>query len=391
MSKPRRLGPCPCGSGKRYKHCQGELELEGIALGSFHKGMPTVEQFRKMVKAVDESSANRLRQRALFGETGLSNSVEFGGRRMVAVGGTIFEIDPKFAPINFMGNYLTQDAMGNDWCIETFKDTGPGAHPISLWYRDLMLWMNQHHEGGGLVKGKLSGPVKAWFQLAYDVWILSHHQLLSPLIERLKDRTQFQGARYELTTYALFVRAGFELRPEDERDIEQKHVEFIAHHRESGEQVAVEAKSRHRQGVLSFTGVARHAKANQQPNITANLKKALAKTRSMPYVVCIELNLPPTEDHEVRRQHMESAAQEVQVLCADYASRGEKFPATLVILTNYPHHYGGVNELDPVCDQSIMVIAEPAHPFASPTTLLEIRAGLESYGNLPRSWEDFDR
>ena len=116
MSKPRRLGPCPCGSGKRYKHCQGVLELEGIALGSFHKDMPTVEQFRKMVKAVDESSANRLRQRALFGETGLSNSVEFGGRRMVAVGGTIFEIDPKFAPINFMGNYLTQDAMGNDWC-----------------------------------------------------------------------------------------------------------------------------------------------------------------------------------------------------------------------------------------------------------------------------------
>src|ERR1700722_1112460 len=81
MSKPRRLGPCPCGSGKRYKHCQGVLELEGIALGSFHKDMPTVEQFRKMVKAVDESSANRLRQRALFGETGLSNSVEFGGRR----------------------------------------------------------------------------------------------------------------------------------------------------------------------------------------------------------------------------------------------------------------------------------------------------------------------
>jgi hypothetical protein len=36
-----------------------------------------------------------------------------------------------------------------------------------------------------LGNARLSGPVKAWFQLAYDVWILSHHQLLWPLIGRL--------------------------------------------------------------------------------------------------------------------------------------------------------------------------------------------------------------
>ena len=387
MTKPRRLDPCPCESGKRYKHCHGLLELEGFSVAKFFPGMPTVEQFRKMVRATNEDAARR----QLFGDIRLPNSIEFGGRRMVGVGGTIFDVDPKFAPINFMGNYLTQDALGNEWCVETFKDTGSNAHPISLWYRDLMVWAEQHHEGGGLVKGKFSGPVRAWFQLAFDCWVLSHHQLLSPLIERLKDRTQFQGARYELSTYALFVRAGFELRPENEKDIRQKHVEFIATHRKSGERVAVEAKSRHRHGVLAFVSSSRHAKVSPEPNIRRILVKAIEKARAMPYVICIDVNMPPSEDIQLRRQNMRSAAKEVQALCAEYASRREKFPGTLVILTNHPHHYGGVNELDPLCDQSVMVIVDPAHPFASKTTLQEIMAALDSYGNLPRSWDDFDR
>lgn len=171
---------------------------------------------------------------------------------MVGVGGTLFAVDPKQTPLNFMAALLV-DALGPRWFEEELaKVNSQAEHPIISWYRSTMEWQQRNADDTGLVSATMTGPVKAWFQLAYDVWLLSHHQLLTPLIARLRNRNEFQGTRYELTTYALFVRAGFKIEPEDERNSNENHVEFFAQHPRATERIAVEAKSRRRRITLAL-------------------------------------------------------------------------------------------------------------------------------------------
>ena len=66
----------------------------------------------------------------------------------------------------------------------------------------------------------------------------------------LRDLGQFQGARYEILTASLFGRCGFQI--EFITDTSRRNPEFFAH--KDGERIGVEAKSRHRAGVLNRRG-----------------------------------------------------------------------------------------------------------------------------------------
>ena len=193
-----RIAPCPCGSGKRYKHCHGALIPDGIEPKNLFPGGPSPDVIRRMAAAVQQ-----IQDRAfLFGKTGLPNTIEFGGRRIVGVGGSIFAVDPKQTPLNFMAGLLVE-ARGRTWFETELAGNGSQPeHPIVTWYRAAMDWQQRHANADGLVQAKMTGPVKSWFQLEYDVWLLSHHQLLVPLLDRLRDRNQF-------------VRAGYKIEPED--------------------------------------------------------------------------------------------------------------------------------------------------------------------------------
>jgi hypothetical protein len=63
----------------------------------------------------------------------------------------------------------------------------------------------------------------------------------------------------------------------------------------------------------------------------------------------------------------------------------------VVVVTNYAHHYGEPDEPDPGGYQTVIEVRDPAHPFTHPATTRQIIDALSAYGNLPRSWEDFDR
>jgi hypothetical protein len=101
------------------------------------------------------------------------------------------------------------------------------------------------------------------------------------------------------------------------------------------------------------------------------------------------LNLPGAEEAEAHKNLL-SAQMEIEAVSQEWTNNGERFPATLVVLTNYPHHYGLREELDPLGYQSIIAIADPAHRFVHPDTQGQIVAAMSAYSNLPRSWDDFD-
>jgi hypothetical protein len=90
-----------------------------------------------------------------------------------------------------------------------------------------------------------TGVINASLSLAYDLYFLQLvNKLPASLVDRLRDRVQFQGARYEIAIASNFVRAGFDIELLDEKVKKEKHCEFIAKHKRTGTEVYVEAKSR---------------------------------------------------------------------------------------------------------------------------------------------------
>jgi hypothetical protein len=100
-----------------------------------------------------------------------------------------------------------------------------------------------------------TGPMRSYMCLVYDLyWLQLKHKLPKFLVQRLRNLETFQGARYEVLVAATFARAGFDIELLDEGIKDEKHCEFIATHKNTRNAIYVEAKSRHRRGVLHQAG-----------------------------------------------------------------------------------------------------------------------------------------
>lgn len=96
---------------------------------------------------------------------------------------------------------------------------------------------------------------------------------------------------------AVFVRASYEIRWLTETD--RKLPEFIASHPSSKVEIAVEAKCRHRPGVLGRDGDLPDVD-DLRVDVDGLMKRALEKeTDGRPYIVCLDLNLPPEQGEDI--------------------------------------------------------------------------------------------
>lgn len=144
--------------------------------------------------------------------------------------------------------FYVRDVMGREWWTTESAKKGYERHPILQWHdRFVEASKTATPEEGGIVSAVPDGLMMALVLLAYDLYVLRDHgKLQEEVVERLRHRDQFYGARYELFVAATFIRAGFDFAYEDESDTKVKHAEFVAKHRESGLTIAVEAKARRR-------------------------------------------------------------------------------------------------------------------------------------------------
>jgi hypothetical protein len=185
-------------------------------------------------------------------------------------------------------------------------------------------------------QSRQDGNGAAWIRFAYDLFtIRDNAKLENDLKERLLSHEAFQAARYELKVAAICATAGFDLQFEDEKDNSRRHPEFVGTDRLTGAKIAVEAKSRHRKGVLGFSGG-----INQAPGTTVGVRKnileAFKKNSSLPFYVFIDANLPPADEPTMGRWEDE-LAQTLQDLDAEGYLK--PCPANAVFFTNDPSHY----------------------------------------------------
>jgi hypothetical protein len=238
----KRNAACACGSGVKFKHCCGALS-------------PSMSRTFQPVTFPPEAMSLLAEHERRLGHARPIVSLDSNGYKLVAVGSTLHWSRTWKTFPDFLGDYIKK-ALGPSWGTAEIKKPFEERHPILQWYEHVCLLQNTTiQQPGEVAEAEMTGPVFAYLHLAYALYLLRDNSLLEDrLLARLRNCDQFQGALYETSIAAAFVRAGFGITLENETDSTESHCEFTVSHLSTGSKFSVEAKSRHRPGVLGQKG-----------------------------------------------------------------------------------------------------------------------------------------
>ena len=186
--------------------------------------------------------------------------------------------------------------LGKNWFDEQMLKAPAERHIILRWRDERNELFKKHCDPDAPpnepVRAPLTGNTKALQVLADDIYQLQH-ALKAPrkIVERLRNMREFQGARHEVLVASLFAKCGFDIEFVD--DHAKKNPDFFA--TKAGERIAVEAKSRHRPGVLHESGEYVAEAESGQARIRGLFQEALEQNPGgVPFIVFIDVNLPLT-------------------------------------------------------------------------------------------------
>jgi hypothetical protein len=311
----------------------------------------------------------------------LVTSVEYRNYRVRAVGRQIY-----FRPLTETFHeflwFVLQLTFGEDWWREQKELSEAKKHVVINWFAAVTAWLATQKTGQNQIKDglwsvQISGYAQSLMQLGFDVLCLQQvDRLPNSMIERLRDHDQFQGVRYEIGVAAIFARAGFSIEF-CESVHGEKICEFIAVH-PSGLRIAVEAKSRHRPGVLNRKG-------HQSGEFRADLKKIYAKARKkkpeLPFVIFLDANLPPSPEIPWEKSPW---LQQLKGMFDEFPEPTPERPDphNLVVVTNYGFYYNG-NNPSKMLPALYISSLHPKYPFSHPDAWHAIQASVERYTVVP--------
>ena len=118
-------------------------------------------------------------------------------------------------------------------------------HPLLKWYYKVCMLQQALPKGpDGIYSAEMTGAVRAYLGLAYDLYLSAHNaELPELLLKRLRNPQTFEGAIYEARVIGSLARAGFHIELEDETDSDRSHCELTATHKDTGRKFSVEAKA----------------------------------------------------------------------------------------------------------------------------------------------------
>lgn len=373
-----RNDPCPCGSGKKYKKCC--LRKEENPANHF---IPA-----DVVKKFQEHQRNEIEREKLYGKTRPIIHSNFKGYKLVAVGSQMhWAKDEKWRTFpDFLLDYI-KTALGRDWGNAELKKPLEERHQILKWYDGMCRFQQKQTKGkDGIYEAIPNGAFAAFLSLAYDLYILRHHKALQEdITRRLKHPEQFQGARYELFATATCIRASFKIDFENEKDASRKHPEFIATHIETGHKISVEAKSRHREGVLGYPGK-QETDDEMKLRIGGLINQALKKESNYPFVIFIDVNVPLS----VAERTLEVPPPNGIAKTFDQITKTSdgKDLFNLILFTNHPHHYGRDDEPDAKKNVLAVISQKPKIVPASPQLLFNLNQAALQYGHIPNEFPE---
>lgn len=281
--------------------------------------------------------------------------------------------------------HLLKWTLGKEWHEEQLHLPFQERHQIFKWFRALAEFVESVIDNPRLKEGlhygdTPTGDAEALTGLAYDIFYLLHlGPIPDELLNRLKDKGQFQGARYEILVAALLMRAG--CIPEFIRAKSKKHCDISARDQVTGAIMAIEAKSRHRPGTLGFQGEQHAAKA-MRGDVENLINQALEQNPGdRPFMIFVDLNSPHMPETPIQTRPWYNDMQTLmQSLGEPAADKPDDF--NTLILTNFSYHWQGTQKAtagDYLCIHS----GHPRHLLPSEVTA-RIVESVQTYGAIPK-------
>ena len=282
--------------------------------------------------------------------------------------------------------YILRLTLGENWYKEQLNLNPQKRHIILKWFDSYAEFKKANktikNKRNGVWEAIPTGEVQALISLAYDIYCLQiSNKLPDFIIKRLRDIRQFQGARYEITVASVITRAGFDIDFLDNKVKAKKHCEFIARHKNKAAIIGVEAKSRHRKGVLHEEG--QFNDTDIKGDINNLFKKAISqKPLKMPYIIFIDLNLPSTAKIP---WHKKPWVDDIKIMLNNYGISSEENPDPFnaLIITNIAYHYGGNEGVPPTGEFITILTKYPEVPIKEPQVISEIIEKLKKYSSIP--------
>jgi hypothetical protein len=382
--KPSRNAPCWCGSGKKYKRCHLASDAEGE------------RRTRDLLEALEQNAMNFERgtehDRTLREEYGIYTNyvapVQWQGRKVWAIGSRVYPNNPSNQTFSeFLVSVLATE-LGKEWLAEQNALPQDRQHFLRRAYTEHVMWKRRGMEGrdpdlDGLWSAAPDGWTQYLLSAAFDVASLIHAGALPDgVLRRLRSVDQYQGARYELAVAAIFARLGLQIdwiADEDER--ETKHPEFFAVRDDL--KIAVEAKSRHRPGVIHTAGEHVDEKA-MRGDVERLYNRANAKeVGAVPFMVFIDVNAPPSPGvHSFETQW----ARDIR----SWLPADESAPATYrsLCVTNFSPHYNG-SDIAVAGEYALVETMSAQHHIPDDLRDMLLTA-LSAYGRIPEITETAD-
>jgi hypothetical protein len=286
---------------------------------------------------------------------------------------------------------LVLKTLGWEWFEEQNHLPIDKRHAIAGWRSSLLSLAGRpaNTPDGGHIR---TGPVESYLCLSYDLyWLQIVHKLPDRLIERLKDRRDFQGARYEILVAAVFARAGFDIQWLDGVVKKGKHCEFIAVHKSTRAQIAVETKSRQRTGALHFKGVV-SPETHLKGDIFGLYETAVKQgpTDGTPYLIFIDANVPasfppgalgysnvPIDEFPWMAEIRDGLASTWNGLSGNTAETG-------VFVTNFAYYYGSDEGTTPIGMCGHFLSPKPNVALRNTQMIDDLVYCLRFYAQIPR-------
>lgn len=318
--------------------------------------------------------------------------MDYSGHKFVAAGGKLYfarENKWKFVT-DFLIDYIPA-VFGKSWCEAEMAKPEAERHHLIRWRADGIRYLNtqpQQPDGSYIVNSR-TGPLAAYLAFAFNLFAIEDNSRFDDLLlQRLKNREQFQGARHEVFVEATCLRGGFSIEHENEKDRTHRHTEFTARHKATGQLLSIEAKSKHRAGVLGRQGVPNQA-SRFNLRFGALLNDAIAKNPSHPLVVFIDTNLPVRPAEKVLGRHPLDPYKPTPIMMAlldrDRKEHGGKDLYAMLVFTNHPHHYVAANEVDPL-HHVLAVVPNPPTAVNHPQALKSLFDAVNLYGQIPNEF-----
>jgi hypothetical protein len=386
-----RNDPCHCGSGKKYKRCH--LDLDREAERALADALPAILE----KNAIYAATQQRLRDE--FGvHIDYVSPTQWQGGKVWALGNRVYTNQPANQTFHEFVIMVLRDTLENGgWATRQSELPHAQRHFVYTCNEKYEEWKHanadpQEFERTARYSAHPNGWVQYLISLAWDVATLVQaraRDLPAALVDRLRDPAAFQGARYEVAIAAVFARLDCDIRLlDDEPELRrEKHVEFVATYRPTGQEIAVEVKSRHRPGVLHESGdpdeddpLRGDARA-----VRRLFRNAIDKAPDLiPYIVFIDINAPLNVEGLDQRWQQGVQAW-MNRLPQPTPEEPDAFNAFYV--TNFSPHYEGD---DDITRRGHWMAVHPKyvrHPLAF-DLIGDLQLALDNYGRVPSFAED---